>query len=233
MDNTKQSPILSSICSNPFFKNFDEDTLLHISSSAKLIYQPRNTIIFNEGESCHGFYIVKAGAVKVYNESSDAKEHVLHIATMGDCFGEAALFLGMGYPASAASVQDSTLILLRKNEFLQLLRENSDICFRLMASMANWAHRLVESIESLTLKDAGARFASYILSLVNKEQCDGIIISFGMPKNVLASHLGITSETLSRLIARFEANNIIETHGKSLKIISYKQLYSIADIPLV
>ena len=213
----------------PFFETMDEETLLLIRPAAKRIVQPRGTVIFHEGEPCHGFYIVESGAVKVYKESPDARAHVLHVAVAGDCFGEAALFLGRGYPASAAAVQDSALILLRKHEFLQLLRDNPQVSLRLMASMATWAHRLVSSIESLTLKDASARFASYILSRSLARAEDGVVIDLGMPKQVLASHLGMTGETLSRLLARFEADGLIRSQGRKLTILSASELRDLAE----
>jgi len=224
-----EKTLLGAMRSCRFFENMDEATLLLLRPAAKRIIQPRNTVIFHEGEECHGFYIVEAGAVKLYKESPDAKEHVLHIALPGDCFGEAALFLGTGYPASAAAVQDSALILLRKSEFLQLLKDKPEVSFRLMASMATWAHRLVRSIEALTLKDAGGRFAGYILSRLPANSGDGTVINLGMPKQTLASHLGITGETLSRLIARFEADGLISAEGRRIRVLSKEELAAIAE----
>lgn len=229
MSEVEQKTVLGAMKSCGFFESMDEETLRLIRPAAKRIMQPRNTVIFHEGEPCHGFYIVESGAVKLYKESPDAKEHVLHLALPGDCFGEAALFLGTGYPASAAAVQDSILILLRRDEFLQLLRDNPEISFRLMASMATWSHRLVRSIEALTLKDASARFASYLLSKLPEKPLDGAVVDLGMPKQVLASHLGMTGETLSRLLARFEADGIIITQGRKLKIVSVEDLLETAE----
>jgi len=214
--------------SSGFFENLDEEALQLIRPTARRVHQPKNTVVFNEGEECRGFYIVESGAVKLYKESMDAKEHVLHIATPGDCFGEAALFLGTGYPASAAAVQNSDLILLRKDEFLQLLRERPEVSFRLMASMATWAHRLVSSIEALTLKDAGARFAAYLLAEA-KTPKDGTVVDLGMPKQVLASHLGMTGETLSRLLARFESDGLVAARGRRVQLLSVDGLEEIAE----
>jgi len=212
-----------------FFENLDEETLLLIRPAARRVHQPKNTVVFNEGEECRGFYIVESGAVKLYKESSDAKEHVLHIAMPGDPFGEAALFLGTGYPATAAAVQDSELILLRKDEFLQLLMERPDISFLLLAAMATWAHRLVSSIEALTLKDASSRFAAFLLSKAPERPQDGVVIELGMPKQVLASHLGMTGETLSRLLARFEADGLITARGRRVKMVSIHDLQEMAE----
>jgi CRP/FNR family transcriptional regulator len=220
--------VLSALRASGFFGNLSEEDLLVIRPAAKRVSQPRNTVVFHEGEPCHGFYIVESGAVKLYKESADAKEHVLHVALPGDCFGEAALFLGTGYPASAAAVKDSSLILLRKNEFLEILRRNPEVGFSLMASMATWAHRLVQSIESLALKDASARFAGYILSKAPSER-DGAVIDLGITKQVLASHLGMTGETLSRLLARFEAEGLIMTQGRRIKLVSVEELREVAE----
>jgi len=221
--------VLEAIRASGFFANLSEDDLRLIRPAAKRISQPRNTVVFHEGEPCHGFYIVESGAIKLYKESADAREHVLHVALPGDCFGEAALFLGTGYPASASAVKDSSLILLRKNEFLEILRRNSGVAFSLMASMAAWAHRLVQSIELLTLKDAGSRFAAYILSKTPPNARNGTVVDLGITKQVLASHLGITGETLSRLLARFEADGVITVQGRTIKLDSVEKLEELAE----
>ena len=229
MNHPEPQSVLSAMRSCRFFETLDEETLRLIRPTARRVLQPRNTVVFHEGEPCRGLYIVESGAIKIYRESADAREHVIYIASPGDAFGEAALLLGRGYPASAAAVQDSALILLRKDDFLQLLREHPDISFRMMAAMAEWAHRLVNSIESLTLKDAGARFADYILSRAPDGSGDGVTIDLGMPKQVLASHLGMTGETLSRLLARFEEDHLITAQGRKLKLLSTEDLRDLAE----
>ena len=98
-----------------------------------------------------------------------------------------------------------------------------------MASMATWAHRLVSSIEALTLKDASARFAGLILSKLPANAQDGVVIHLGMAKQVLASHLGMTGETLSRLLARFEADDLIMVQGRVLKVLSVEELRNVAE----
>ncbi len=148
---TTNKTVISAMHSCALFESLDDETLRAIRPAAKRVLYPRGSVIFEEGDPCHGFYIVESGAVKLYRQSRDAREHVLRVAMPGECFGEAALFLGGGYPANAAAVHDCALILLRKQEFLQLLRESAEVSFRLMAVMAAWAHRLVSSIESLSM----------------------------------------------------------------------------------
>ena len=226
---TERRSLTAALRACAFFESMDDEMLRLIRPAARRVVQPRGTVVFNAGELCRGFYVVESGSVKLYKESADAKEHVIYVVMPGDCFGEAVLFLGTGYPASAMAVQDAELILVRKDEFLQLLRENHEISFRLMAAMATWSHRLVRSIENLTLKDASARFAGYILSRLRPGAADGAIVSLAMPKQVLASHLGMTGETLSRLLARFEAENLILSKGRTVRVMSLQALREVAE----
>jgi CRP/FNR family transcriptional regulator, dissimilatory nitrate respiration regulator len=208
-----------------FLDGAGDELLRAIAGISKVVKQPRGTVIFNEGEACRGMYIVHSGAVKIYKTGPDGKEHVLHVVMQGDCFGEAALFLGTGYPADAQAVKDSTLILVRKDQFLALLSREPDLCFQMMGAMALWSRRLVAKVEILTLKDASARLAEYLLSLRKDSSTD---VHIAVPKNVLASHLGISNETLSRLLARFEAQKLISARGKSIQLLDCRELADLA-----
>jgi CRP/FNR family transcriptional regulator, dissimilatory nitrate respiration regulator len=209
--------VITALVNSYFFADLDEDMLRLIRSTARSVQQPRGTLIFSEGDECHGMYIARSGAVKIFKEGPDGKEHVLHVAMAGDCFGEAALFLGGGYPASAAAVKDSELVLLRKDPFLKLLSEHPNLAIKVMGSLALWARRLVSKVEILSFQDTSSRLAGYLLSKIPPEQAhkkSGASFDLGVPKQVLAAQLGMSSETLSRLITRFEAEGLIETQGR-------------------
>jgi len=216
-----------------FFKDLDDDTLRLIRGATRQVSQPRGTLIFNEGDPCQGMYIVHSGAVKIFKEGPDGKEHVLHVAMEGDCFGEAALFLGGGYPAAAAAVKESELLLLRKEPFLELLSKHPDLAFKVMGSMALWARRLVAKVEILSFQDTSARLAGYLLSRIPPDQAHkkaGASFDLGMPKQVLAAQLGMSSETLSRLLTRFEAEGLIETQGRLFWVLDRELLEEAARI---
>ena len=119
-----------------FFSEAGEDVARAISAISRVIRQPRGTTVFNDGDACRGMFLVRTGAVKIFKTGADGREHVLHVVMPGDCFGEAAMFLGTGYPADAQAVKDSTLILVRKEQFLGLLSREPDLSLRMMAAMA-------------------------------------------------------------------------------------------------
>ena len=209
-----------------FLNGASEQLLRPIAGISKVIRQDKGTVVFNEGDACRGMFIVHSGAVKIFKTGPDGREHVLHVVMQGDCFGEAAMFLGTGYPADAQAVQDSVLILVRKEQFIALLSREPDLCFQLMGAMAMWSRRLVAKVEILTLKDASARLAGYLLKLRSGASPE---VHLTVPKNVLASQLAISNETLSRLLARFEAQGLISARGKKITLRDHEELEDLAE----
>lgn len=219
--------ILQAVRDCHFLSGADDALVRPIAAISKGVHQPKGTVVFDEGDACRGMYIVHSGAVKLYKSGPDGREHVLHVVMHGDCFGEAAMFLGTGYPAAAQAVMDSVLILTPRDKFLAILSGEPSLCFKLMGAMAMWSRRLVEKVEILTLKDASARLAEYLLSQPGSgPAADKVQLS--IPKNVLASQLGISSETLSRLLARFEAQGLIASKGRNLSILNISELEELA-----
>jgi CRP/FNR family transcriptional regulator len=169
-------------------------------------------------------FAAREGAVKVYKLSGDGKEHVLHLVWPGETFAEAALFLGDTYPAYAETVRASRALLFPSQPFLALLRAEPDVAIRLMGGMALWLRRLVGQVEVLALRGAASRLAGYLLGLQ-----EGPAAVLPAPKAVVAAHLGMTPETLSRLFFRMEAQDIIRVRGRTISILDAPELRRIAD----
>ena len=229
---TERFDILQAVSACHFLADAGERLVRPIAAISSVIHQPKGTLVFDQGDACRGMFIVHAGAVKILKTGPDGREHVLHVVHKGDCFGEAALFLGTGYPAAAQAVTDSVLILTPKEKLLGLLRTAPDLCLQMMGAMAIWARRLVDKVEILTLKDAGARLADYLLNELGRADTRAespARVQLRIPKNVLASHLAMSNETLSRLLARFEAHGLIAVNGRVIRILDGRELRGLAE----
>jgi len=221
----KEISIVQILKSSEFLSAAGDEAISQIAGTAYTVRYDKGDLIFAEGVECRGMYIVGKGAVKIFKIGPDGREHVIHVAEPGDIFGEAALFLGHGYPAYAAAIKNSVLVLLRKSPFLELLRAQPELSLKLLGAMAVWAHRLVTKLELLTLKDASARLAEYLLSRTQ----NGDVIELTIPKSTLAAQLDIAGETLSRLLNRFEAQGLIEVTGRRIIIRDKKMLSELAE----
>ncbi|MCK5783836.1 MAG: Crp/Fnr family transcriptional regulator, partial [Desulfobacterales bacterium] len=157
----------------------------------------KGEILFEEGAEAAGFYVVASGKVKVYKLSPDGRERILHVVQPGSSFAEAAIFDDGRYPAFAETLDASTLLFFPKRDFLDLLHQHSQLAINMIAGLSRFLRQFAVQIEDLTFRDVPARLARYLLSLGSSETTS---VSLPVSKTQLASHLGTTSETLSRTL---------------------------------
>jgi CRP/FNR family transcriptional regulator len=94
--------------------------------------------------------------------------------------------------------------------------------------MAEWVRRLVGLLEDLALRDATERVAAHLL----RAGASAGAAPFMLPvrKKDLASHLNLTSETLSRALRRLADSALLELHEPGqIRIVSRESLAEVAD----
>jgi CRP/FNR family transcriptional regulator, dissimilatory nitrate respiration regulator len=187
--------------------------------------------LFYEGDVNHGLYVVQSGAVRLFRVNASGHEQVVHIARPGESFGEESLFAQNGHALNAAAVQSSRLVVLPRNEFVAYLRTNPELLLRVVKALSGHVREMIGLLDDLRLKSARARLANWLLARCpdpNSEEPQSIALS--IPKRVVASELGMASETFSRTLAEFQSLNLLAVQGRTLVLLSPRQLNrSVAD----
>jgi CRP/FNR family transcriptional regulator len=190
------------------FNSFAEKELNLIKSFASLKIANKGEQIFSEGLDASAFFAVVSGKVKIFKVSPDGKEHTLHIHVPGDLVAEAAIFDSMVYPASCMALEDSTLIRISREKFLNLLKKHPELALKMMGSYSRRLRQFVLKIEELSLKDIKSRLASYLLEN-SKVENNKTVCRFKYTKKELSSLLGTIPETLSRAFAFLKQKGLI------------------------
>ena len=131
----------------PFFAVLPPDEIRALAAHCVVRRLRRDEMLFAEGDSCGGLFVVQAGAVKQFKMAETGREQVLVTERAGSTVGELALFDGGNFPASAAAVEDSTVLYLPKREFLDLCRHNSGVAFAVIRSLASRSRYLTSLVE--------------------------------------------------------------------------------------
>jgi len=181
--------------------------------------------LFREGDRSEGFYVVQRGAVNVHRVSAAGKEQVIHVFRPIESFAEATLATEGGYPADARATEPATVLLVPKNDFVDLLRRRPDLALRMLGSMSQHLRVIVGLLDDITLKDMETRVANWLLkrcprSIGTRE----VEIKLDRTKRVLAAEFGATSETLSRTLAKFRDRKLLRVKGDTLIVTSPAEL---------
>ncbi|MBF0377766.1 MAG: Crp/Fnr family transcriptional regulator [Desulfamplus sp.] len=232
--------ILKIIKSTPLFDGLEERYLNSIASIAQSRSCKKGDIVFNEGDSCNGFYVIEKGTVKIFKTSFGGKEQILHIYGAGKPFGEVPVFTGKNFPASAIAVNNTELIFFPRKNFIALVTENPSLALNMLAVLSMRLHQFTIMVENLALKEVPARLASYLI-ILTQEQSSNLnqqkhksnpntsVVTLPVSKNQLAGLLGTTPETISRVFAKFSNDEIIEVDRNIISITDMDKLAEAAQ----
>ena len=220
--------ILNNIKEMPIFEGLSRDMLIQVASVTRELKFDKGETIFFDGDSCKGFFFILEGKVKIFKLSPDGKEQILHLFGSGEPFGEVAVFYGIPYPATAETLEPTSVLFFSRQGFVKLIEKNPSIAMKMLAVLSLRLKKFTLMIEGLSLKEVPGRLASYLMVLM-KESGDKTELRLDISKNQLASLLGTIPETLSRIFSKMAAQDLIEMNGPVIKVIDKERLKEVAE----
>ena len=226
----QQAIITETLRRSRLFSGSTDAELSQIADISLLKQASRGDYIFHEGDSLFGFYIMQRGAIKVRQLNICGAERILHVFRPCESFGEEMLFIESGYPADACAVEDCQFVMVRKNEFIALLKRQPKLALRVLRSMDGHVRNLVGLIDDLTLKDVQTRIAKWLLQhCPDRTSAKPYTIHLRATKRMVASELGTVSETFSRTLAKFRRRRMVSVDGNRITLLCPLKLAQFAE----
>lgn len=215
------------IKSSFIFNNISESALSRLEKIVARSTFNADSIIFSEGEPAEALYILDSGAVDLIKSSPGGREQLIRAVGIGETFAEAAMFSGENYPVTAIARERSSVLTIRKSDFLQFIRSNPEVSLNMMGAMAKLLRHLNTLVANISLGSVQSRLASYIIERAEREKSS--VLKLGIKKRDLAFQLGTISETLSRNLKRLKDNGIINIKGNTITIKNKSMLKSLIN----
>jgi len=187
--------------------------------------------LFDFGQPATQFFYVASGQVKLFRNSADGSEKVIEVIHPGQTFAEAVMFMQRhkGYPVSAEAIAAGAVWAFDSAAMRELLRGSVETCFQLLGNLSLRLRHHVDEIERLTLHNATFRLVAFLLREVPPDTAQGAEVHLSMPKNVLASRLGIAPETFSRLLARLAGEGLLRVNRNDIVLEDLEGLRAILE----
>jgi CRP/FNR family cyclic AMP-dependent transcriptional regulator len=219
---------METLRSIPLFSLIRESDIWRIREATVTRSYPKDSVILFEGEAGEALYVVLAGRVKIVYTAEDGREVILGTREKGDFFGETALLDEQPNPAHVIAMQDSELLILRREEFRRCLADMPAMSLGLLRHLSRRLRHADDQIRGLVLLDVRGRVARLIVEMADRN--DGVSVPKGITHNIIAQMVGASRETVSRTLRELTLSGLLEVTGRRISILNRPAIAAAAQL---
>ncbi|HJL40962.1 MAG TPA: Crp/Fnr family transcriptional regulator [Myxococcales bacterium LLY-WYZ-16_1] len=201
------------------FRNVREEELDRLAALMTERDVPKDAHIVTQSEPGDAMFVIAKGRVKVVIYGDNGREVILTLLKTGEFFGEMALLDDLPRSANVIASEDSTVLMLRREQFADFVEKNPPVALNVMAELSRRLRRADEIIGNLATLDVYGRVAHIMIDLAKKdgvETEEGILIKEKPTQQDIASMIGTSRETVSRVLSEFQRRGFVEMRGREI-----------------
>jgi CRP/FNR family transcriptional regulator, cyclic AMP receptor protein len=209
------------IAATGFFCKFSEPMLQTLDEVSHKSTLPAGAVLFVEGQSPRGMFVVCSGRVNLSTASKEGKLLLLKTAEAGEVVGLSATISGRCYEVTAETATPCQVSFINRNHVLELMRNHAEFSMQSAQSLSRGFHDAYRDIRDLMLsKTSVGKLARLLLSQSTSPELDfrEIRISASMTHEEMAHRIGASRETVTRHLTALKRKHLIRLDGSTLVI---------------
>ncbi len=210
----------------PLFAELSTEQINDLAAGTREKRLAKGEMLFNKGDAPRGLYLIVSGQIKLAFPSLAGNEKVIEIIGPKQSFGEAVMFMDRPYPVFAEALADTLLLHIGKSTVFGMLEHDVSFARRMLAGLSLRLHSLVNDVEAYSQRSSAQRVIGYLLEHSAQAGDDNGACAFALPttKQVIASRLNLTPETLSRVFHDLAEAGLITVEGRQITIHDQRRL---------
>jgi len=203
--------VTSHLRPNDFFCALSQESLTAFHQIRHAVVFPGNTVIFVEGQTPRGIFMLCQGQAKLSISSIEGKTFILRIAKPGEVLGLHAIVTGKPYEVTVETMQPSLVNFVNREDFLRFLREHGDACLRAAQHISRDCQDAYDVVRSIGLSHSvSGRVAKFLLaSATDGRVSRGVVRArLTLTHEDIAQLIGTSRETITRTLSEFRKKDI-------------------------
>ena len=216
------------LASVPMFSGLQRDELLKFAELTRERTYPKGSVILFQGDPGDSLYVLHQGRAKVVLIGEDGREVILGVLEPGAHFGELALIDDQPRSAHVIAMEDSQLLILRREDFRRRVEANPPVAWALLTELSRRLRRADQKIGGLVLLDVPGRISRLLLDL--SAESDSATIEKPLTHQTIAQMIGAIRETVSRAMKEFQEEGLIRVERRRIAVANRDALEKRAQI---
>jgi CRP/FNR family transcriptional regulator len=188
--------------------------------------------LFEAGKPLQALYAVRTGSFKTYTLTEQGEEQITGFHLPGDVIGFDAIG-DQQHPSYAQALETAMVCEIPFNNLDHLLDQVPKLRQQLMRLMSQDIHGDQQMMLLLNRKTAEEKLAAFLTNLAQRFGSRGFSrkeFRLTMTRGEIGNYLGLTVETISRLLGRFHKDELIHVDGKLITIANFEELSRVAGM---
>jgi len=225
-----QNCSISELCLPFSLSNKELDSLDDIIDRKRPIH--KGDKIFSDGQELHALFAIRSGTFKTFTVNEQGEEQITGFHLAGDLLGFDAI-AESEHPSFAQALETSMVCEIPYDNLDQLSNTMPKLKKQVLRLMSHEIKTDQEMLTLLNRKNAEQRVATFIVSLSERYHARGLSATefrLTMTRSDIGNYIGLTVETISRLLNRFHKSGLINVDGKLISIIDIDKLCDTAAL---
>jgi CRP/FNR family transcriptional regulator len=212
----------------PMFQELTPELRDRVASLSTLQVAPKGDELWHAGDDAELLTVIVSGLVKVVRHA-DSGDVILELFGAGDTVGAVAVYHHVPYPASAITMQPTTLLRLPRRDWLDLIEHDPVFARGMMAELSRLNMSLTRKFAGMHGTRVSERIAALFLTLaerMGRDTAQGIEIPIELSRQEIASMVGTTIESAIRVMSRWNQDGVLLTQDHHFVIPDRERLAS-------
>jgi CRP-like cAMP-binding protein len=203
-----------------------------ILREAHPLQRPKNTIVFEQGEDAHSFFVLLHGHVRAAKVTPAGHQVVVRYVSPGETFGVAVAIGLPTYPATATAVDDSLVLAWPSAAWPRLAAKYPALAAKTLQTVGERLQESHTRIIEISTEQVEHRVARALLRLVRqagRKTERGIAIDFPISRQDIAEMTGTTLHSVSRVLSAWEADGVVAGSRRKIVVCDPDRLARIGE----
>lgn len=204
-----------------FFCRFSAPVTRAADVSSHHTVMPAGAVLFVEGQTPRGIFILCSGKVKLSTTSKEGKVLILKQAEAGEVLGLSAAVSATNYEMTAETASPCQLNFIGRNDLMNLLQNESEVGMHAALWLSREFQGAYRDIHDLVLaRSSSGKLARLLLSCAPQPVKDvqEQHLRSPMTHEEMAQRIGSSRETVTRLLSDLKKKRLIRLEGTNLII---------------
>lgn len=188
-----------------------------------IVNLPKHARLLEEGEAPEGIFVLLRGSVKLFVSLKGGKTLILRVVQSGEVLGLSATMSSKPAEYTAETLSPTQFLYVPRKEFLALLERCPEISISVVEVLSHQLREAVNMIHYSSGSQPAVEKLADLLELWIAENGEvterGIELKLPLTQEEIGQMIGVSRETVSRLIAEFEDQGILELEGSRVRVL--------------